>query len=107
VGEAEVRTVSLDDIVADRGIEPDLIKIDVEGHEAQVVQGASDLIDRVRPTIIIEMGHASADGALFAKLLDRGYKASLLAETVVAIGSGEEFISARPRGFENYLFECA
>ena len=107
VGEADVRTISLDDATAAHGIEPDLIKIDVEGHEAQVVQGAADLIDRVRPTLIVEMGHASADGELFAELLERGYTASLLAVTAVSVRSRDEFIAARPRGFENYLFQCA
>jgi hypothetical protein len=39
----------------------DLIKIDVEGHERQVIDGASATLDRHRPVLVIETGH-EADG---------------------------------------------
>jgi len=38
----------------------DLIKIDVEGHEAPVLEGARQLLVRERPTIMIEMNSARA-----------------------------------------------
>src|SRR6266446_9764106 len=35
----------------------DLIKIDVEGHERQVLDGAASILDRYRPTLVMETGH--------------------------------------------------
>jgi FkbM family methyltransferase len=106
VGQEEVATVSIDDFVAERGLEPDLIKIDVEGHEATVIRGARSVLDDFRPTLIVELGSKSADGELFERLLRRGYSASLLAGTAIPVRSRGEFLSTRRPGFENYLFSC-
>lgn len=37
------------------GLVPDLIKIDVEGHELEVLRGMNSLIQQTRPTIFIEV----------------------------------------------------
>ncbi len=37
----------------------DLIKIDVEGHERQVLDGAASILDQYRPTLVMETGHAA------------------------------------------------
>lgn len=107
LGQEEVRTVSIDDYAAGRGLEPDLIKIDVEGHEHGVISGAGAVIDTVRPTLLIELSHESADGVLFEELRERGYDAALLAERVIPIRSRDEFVASRDSGFENYMFRCA
>lgn len=59
-----VRTVTLNDYFADPGIaKPDLIKIDVEGAELQVLEGASSLLTSPQaPTLIVEYGPANAAG---------------------------------------------
>jgi len=46
----EVEVVPLDEVV-DRA---DVIKVDVEGYEAKVVEGARRLIERLKPTLVIE-----------------------------------------------------
>lgn len=53
-----VRTTTVDSY-ADKGPIPTFIKIDVEGHEPAVLQGARKTIETHRPTIIFEMweGH--------------------------------------------------
>ncbi len=48
----ECRT--LDSIVAELNIEPDFIKIDVEGFSDAVLSGASRLLERVRPRLVLE-----------------------------------------------------
>ena len=49
-------------LAAERGLARlDLIKIDVEGHERQVLDGAAAIVDRHRPVLVIETGH-EADG---------------------------------------------
>ena len=53
-----VRLSSLDSLAAERSLERvDLIKIDVEGHERQVLDGADATISRCRPALVIETGH--------------------------------------------------
>jgi FkbM family methyltransferase len=49
-----VKTKRLDTIAAGRTV--DLIKIDVEGHELQVLRGATETIKRSRPSVIFECG---------------------------------------------------
>jgi hypothetical protein len=47
-----------------------LIKIDVEGHERQVLDGAAAILDRHRPALVIETGHeAHGDRAAIHDLL--------------------------------------
>jgi FkbM family methyltransferase len=50
----------------------DLIKIDVEGYEPQVFDGARKLIDDFKPIIIAEFGHCGQD-ALVSRLKDYEY----------------------------------
>jgi FkbM family methyltransferase len=53
---------TLDSLSAERGLDRiDLIKIDVEGHERQVLDGAKATLCRFRPTLVIETGHEGAD----------------------------------------------
>ena len=55
-GEIEVPTWSLDDLVAERkpGRKLTFIKIDVEGHEIAVLDGAARTIGKMRPLILCE-----------------------------------------------------
>ena len=50
-----VRTLRLDDVVGHRQV--DIVKIDVEGHEAQVLGGAQETIARSKPCLIVECFH--------------------------------------------------
>jgi FkbM family methyltransferase len=63
---------SLDSIVAEHGLDRlDLLKIDAEGHEAQVFAGAGETLRRLRPTLIFETGHeAGAQRTQIADWLD-------------------------------------
>jgi FkbM family methyltransferase len=63
---ATVRTTTLDELAERYGM-PDLVKIDVEGAEAEVLAGGPKVL-AARPTIIIEVADESADavGALLA-----------------------------------------
>jgi FkbM family methyltransferase len=49
---------SLDSLAAEYRLDRlDLIKIDVEGHERRVLDGAAAIIERRRPVLVIETGH--------------------------------------------------
>lgn len=54
-----VRTVTLDSSLPD-GYVPTLIKIDVEGAERLVMEGAIETISKYKPTIVFEHGKGSA-----------------------------------------------
>ncbi len=56
----EVSVKKLDDVIA-HDIKIDLIKIDTEGAEYQVLQGARKLIEKNKPAIIFEFGIGGSD----------------------------------------------
>ena len=67
----EVQTMSVDDFCAsDPSCLPTLIKVDVEGAEAQVIEGMRKTIDRCHPSVIVDGTTVNAA----EKLLSHGYK---------------------------------
>jgi FkbM family methyltransferase len=61
LSEVKVRTIRPDRMATgDVGF----VKIDVEGHEQDVLTGLSDLLDRCLPNILIEIGGAQRGGSL-------------------------------------------
>jgi len=83
VAGSRVRTVRLDDYVAGRGLgSVDLIKVDVEGAERRVFDGARDLMmaePALAPVLLFEHAphnyarHGYAPEAVFATLRSHGY----------------------------------
>lgn len=51
-----------------------VLKIDVEGSEVQVIEGASAHIDRFRPAIFLENDRRDRSNALISSLFDRDYR---------------------------------
>ncbi|HYM71712.1 MAG TPA: FkbM family methyltransferase, partial [Stellaceae bacterium] len=64
---------ALDSLVAEHALDRlDLVKIDVEGHEAAVLAGATRTLKRLRPALIFESGHETpGDRNRIADLLQR------------------------------------
>jgi FkbM family methyltransferase len=54
----EVGLVTLDRYAHRAGVRPHLLKIDVEGHEREVLKGAGTLLEAARPIVIAETGGA-------------------------------------------------
>lgn len=52
-----IETRRLDDIDAEAPLPISVMKIDVEGHESEVIAGARERIARDRPTILMEVNH--------------------------------------------------
>lgn len=51
----EVETITLDAYCAQEGLAPQLVKIDAEESELMILQGMRDLMQSVKPTIIVEV----------------------------------------------------
>ena len=51
----QVRVTSLDTFCNERGISPDIIKVDIEGFEWEFLKGCSETLDKCRPILIFEM----------------------------------------------------
>ena len=88
---------SLDSLAARRGLRRvDLIKIDVEGHEKQVLDGAETTLSRFRPAMVIETGHeASGDrAAIHGRLRGLGYRMlGILLDYGMAEADWEAYVS--------------
>ena len=73
----EVDAMPLDEVFADREI--GFIKIDVEGHEAHVIRGMSQIMTQHRPTILLEVSEENLARALqtpeeiLSMMAHRGY----------------------------------
>lgn len=81
-----VPMTTLDHLAEEVGLAPDLVKIDVEGAEADVLAGARELARRHRPRFLVEM-HAVPDRSMAANgalvlgwCRERDYEAHYLAK---------------------------
>lgn len=52
---ADVLLTSIDAFCADNGIAPGLMKIDVDGYEGKVIQGAKETLQKDQPIILLEL----------------------------------------------------
>ena len=97
-GGETVPTITLDDFMAERGLDRlDLIKIDVEGAERRVLEGARRTLETCKPRLVFESGHESAgDRAAIADLLDgAGYDlVGLLLDGVIVACGWSDFRAA-------------
>jgi len=77
-----VEVKSLDSVVNDLKIIPDVIKMDVEGVEYSVLRGGESVLKHYHPKLIIEV-HTNANFQFFEYLTNLGYNIGLLNETEV------------------------
>ena len=102
VEEIEVETRRLDDYALDN---VGFIKIDVEGHEVSVLDGAAATVARSQPTMLIECNddhHPAATRNLAAWLHAHDYEAWFLdRKQLRTIDSFDD--DARSRGIENFM----
>jgi len=67
-----VKQVKLGDLISTLTKRIDFIKIDVEGAELEVLKGASKLIERDKPVLVIETGNGNLRGLV--RLLKKHYR---------------------------------
>ena len=68
-----VRTITLDSWIRENNVTPAIIKIDVEGAEYEVLEGAEETISAARPKIILETHSRSLREKCDSFLKERGY----------------------------------
>jgi len=90
-GELEVEVVALDDYFADKQV--DFIKVDVEGAEGMVLEGARRLLQRWRPILLVSVHGFTPAHPTLALLEGLGYNWIALNEW-----GGERHILARVKG---------
>jgi FkbM family methyltransferase len=88
-----VPVTTVDVAAAEHGVQPSVVKVDVEGGEAAVVRGMAETVARFRPTVLIEV---SAESAPKVRRLLPGYRAFRVARRLESLESG--------RGLFNALF---
>lgn len=88
----DIHVVALDDL--DHGAPVRLLKIDVEGMELAVLEGATTLIDKERPIIVAEAQDPQTDRELRSWFKNHGYEVTgvyNITPTMVAVHESEAF----------------
>jgi FkbM family methyltransferase len=113
-GSIDVKTVRLDDILAEREWPPlSLVKIDVQGAEERVLDGAEQTLGRIRPAWFVEVDddHLRAMGSSAAQLVRRfaghgyGVHKVTAAGPGPALDFGEVIDALRPGVYRDFLFK--
>lgn len=115
---ADTLTVDLRTLDSFEFSEVDLIKVDVEGHEMEVLQGGLETLNRESPTLLIEIEqrHHSTSGIekIFSFILALGYHGSFLQDgrmrDLSEFDLAKHQSSSDPRSLEyinNFIFQPA
>ncbi|GII59016.1 hypothetical protein Pth03_74050 [Planotetraspora thailandica] len=94
-----IQLLTLDEVFADTRV--DLIKIDVEGHEEAVLEGARWVLKRDRPTVMLEALVNAPLDSLLAEFGPLGYDAHWVSE---GDGTLVPAMEGRPYKTRNLLF---
>jgi FkbM family methyltransferase len=74
---SQVVTTSIDDFVTEHPeLKPEVVKIDVEGHEAEVIRGMRETLARLRPIVLCELHRTNLEVA--AAFDEAGYRTTVL-----------------------------
>lgn len=90
-GAVGVKAVRIDDFVQQRGIVPSVIKVDVEGGERPVLEGARETLLRDRPIVFLSTHGLEQAGACQRILASLDYRTA-----AVAAGAGERDLLCIP-----------
>ncbi len=89
----KVNCKKLDDILGDKEIS--FIKIDVEGHELNVIEGAKNIIKNNKPTLLVEIEEKHTKKPIvdtIKKIIELGYKVNRLEDNKIKEININEFL---------------
>ena len=98
----QVQLKKIDDYLPDIPHDKILVKIDVEGFEREVIQGASDLLTQYKPKIIFESNNGAMRRDCLELFADYGYSVFSLPwrpSSVLAALRSEEFLTSPATNF--------
>lgn len=98
-GEVQVQCVTLDNVIEDSNFRaPDFIKIDVEGHEIDVIQGAAEVLRTEQPVLLIEVHWLGDQFLSFCRdtIEPMGYEVTQLDGSPLPEGAARYHALARP-----------
>ena len=105
ISEVTVPTIQLDQFIEQRSVGADLIKIDVEGVEADVISGARSIIDSTKPTLLVEITERNLSAPGIDSLFKSPYECFYIrANGLTRIEDRIDLTERRQAAFENYLF---
>jgi len=86
-----VPCVTLDKIVIKNNLQPGVIKIDVEGHELQVLRGSEAVFDTYFPDLIIECVFSHNATEIERFLTQRGYRFYVINDAALTLDEVDSF----------------
>ncbi len=98
--EREIKTITIADIIEQNKLDNiDVLKIDVETHEAEVLRGMGKYLDIMRPAMLIEILNDEVGEAVQDLLKDKGY----LYFNIDELGGVRQVSSITKSDYYNYL----
>lgn len=95
-GSRQARTVTIDEWCLRHKARPDFVKIDVEGHEAQVLRGMNETLRNMTPRLLIEVHSLEAQAECMRLLRSRRYIATVVAPRASDRHWRHQFLLASP-----------
>ena len=77
VKKIQIETRTIDSLFLNKDIKIDFIKIDIEGHELSAIQGASELLKRDNPILMVEIEarhHLKNFNSIISEINSKGYE---------------------------------
>lgn len=103
--EIEVNLIRLDEFVQKRGIEEiGLVKIDVEGHELELIEGARETFAKFKPLVFIEIEARHHDGdtqKVFKQFTDAGFSGYFMDPLAKTLNPISNFLADRDQSTTN------
>lgn len=105
--EVEVALRTLDSCVAELGLRRlDVLKVDVEGHEIELLEGAQGVLARLKPIVIIEIEtrhHTFPITEVFERLERQGLRGHLFDPRSMTVLPASEFVTDRDQDLKHLI----
>ena len=94
----QIQTLRIDSLYRQHKLAANLVKIDVEGHEANVLRSMPDVLSECAPDIFIETIDPNAANECTAILKDHGYRFFCIDDGAMSIGSVDTIVPILDNG---------